>query len=88
MTLSSFMMKEKIVSLADLRHNPSKTLKGFVRVVSNSHGMKTNGFFMDKAAFLELLETIEYASPLFWNELEKSVNPDASPPKRSKNASA
>ena len=66
------MLKEKIVRLSELRHDPKKALKGFVRVVSDNHGLKTDGFFMDNAAFLELLETLEYGSPFFWNELERS----------------
>ena len=72
MTLSGFMLKEKIVRMTELGRNPGKTLKGFVRVVSDGRGLRTSGFFLDKSAFLDLLETLGYASPVFWDELEKS----------------
>ena len=72
MVLPSLIMREKIIKMSELRHNPKKALKGFVRVMSDSHGLKTSGFFMDKKAFLELMESMEYSSPAFWDELEKS----------------
>ena len=72
MVLSSLLLKEKIVKMADLRHNPKKILKGFIRVVTDNHGLKTSGFFMDKRAFMDLLEALEYTNPNFWSELERS----------------
>ena len=73
MVLPLLLLKEKVANLSQLRHNPQKTLKGFVRLISASNGgFKTNGFFLDKDAFADLLESIEYSAPEFWNELEQS----------------
>ncbi len=72
MVLPSLLLKEKIVSLSELKINPKRALKGFVRVVFDDHGLKTSGFFMDKEAFLEILESMEYSNAEFWTELKKS----------------
>lgn len=72
MVLPAFLLKEKIVDVTQLRHNPEKSLKGFVRLVSEKHGLKTSGFFFDKEAFVNFLEALEYSSKEFWNEIEKS----------------
>ena len=72
MVLPSLLMREKVVKISDIRHNPKKALKGFVRVVSDKNGLHTDGFFLDKAAFMDLLESMEYSDPGFWDELERS----------------
>ena len=72
MTWPSLLLKEKIVSLSQLRNNPVKALKGFVRVVFDNKRLKTSGFFLDKEAFEELLEWLEYSTPEFWDEIDKS----------------
>ena len=70
--LPLLLLKERVAKLSELRRNPKKILKGFVRLVSDERGLKTNGFFLDKAAFEDLLETLEYSSPEFWKEIEAS----------------
>ena len=73
MTLPSLLLKEKVIDLAQLRHHPEKILKGFVRVVTHKNGIKTGGFFLDIEAFEELLESLEYSSKEFWDEMGKSL---------------
>lgn len=54
---------------------PSRTLRGFVRLVKKGNGqtkMTTKGFYMDKNTFADFLEYLEYSSPSFWQEIEKS----------------
>ena len=72
MTFPMMLLKEKVVELSQLRNHPEKILKGFVRVVTNKNGLKTSGFFMDKEAFENLLDSLEFTTTEFWEEMEKS----------------
>jgi len=72
MVLPSLLLKERVVKLSQLRVNPDKTLTGFIRVVSDNGGLKTKGFLLDKEAFIDLLESMEYSGPEFWEEIEQS----------------
>jgi hypothetical protein len=72
MVLPSLLLKEKVVKLSALHNKPEIILRGFVRLVSDKNGLKTKGFFLDKVAFLDLLESIEYSSPEFWDEIDRS----------------
>ena len=72
MVLPIMLLKERVAKLSELRRNPKKVLKGFVRLVSDEGGLKTSGFFLDKEAFEDLLETLEYSSAGFWKEIEVS----------------
>ena len=72
MVMPALLLKEKVVKLSQLHNNPHKSLKGFVRLVSGKNGLKTQGFFLDKESFEDLLESMEYSSPKFWDEIERS----------------
>ncbi len=74
MVIPNLLLKEKIINITDLHRAPEKILRGFVRLVSDRHGIKTAGFFFDTEAFASLLEALEYASPEFWDEIEESRN--------------
>lgn len=70
--LIPFLLKEKVVQLSELKKDPRKTLRGFVRVVNDQNGMTTRGFFMDEETFEDFLEYLEYKTPEFRKEIEKS----------------
>ncbi|MBI4692011.1 MAG: hypothetical protein HY773_01005 [Candidatus Terrybacteria bacterium] len=70
--MSNLILKEKIAKLSDIKSNPAKILRGFVRVVAEKRGFPTKGFFFDKNAFEDLLENLEYLTPEFWNEIKIS----------------
>lgn len=72
MTLSTLLLKEKVVDVSQLRRHPERLLHGFVRVVSKGQRLRTNGFFLDPDTFESLMESLEYASPEFWERIEKS----------------
>lgn len=70
--MNKLLLKEKLVKLSDIKANPAKKLKGFVRIVSEKGKLSTKGFFLDKQAFEDLLESLEYSSTKFWNEISRS----------------
>ena len=70
--MSKLLLKEKLVKLSEIKANPSKKLKGFVRIVSGKNQFTTKGFFLDKQAFEDLIEELEYSSDKFWHEIAKS----------------
>lgn len=70
--MTKLLLKEKLVKVSDLGTDPGKKLKGFIRIVSGKDQFTTKGFFLDKQAFEDLLESLEYSSAKFWSEIEKS----------------
>jgi len=66
------LLKEKFVKLSEIKANPDKKLKGFIRIVSGKNKFTTKGFFFDKQAFEDLIEELEYSSDKFWNKITKS----------------
>ncbi len=70
--MTDLILKERIAKISEIKSNPGKMLRGFVRVVSNKKGLLTKGFFFDKNTFEELLEEMEYTNPEFWKEIKLS----------------
>lgn len=70
--LIPFLLKEKIVPFSAVKKNPTSVLRGFVRVVKDADGLATKGFYMDRNTFGDFLEYLQYSSPSFWEEIEKS----------------
>ncbi|MDA2936239.1 hypothetical protein MYX06_03415 [Patescibacteria group bacterium AH-259-L05] len=70
--MNKLLLKEKLVRLSDIKANPTEKLKGFVRIVSEKGKLSTKGFFFDKQAFEDLLESLEYSSTKFWGEISRS----------------
>ena len=70
--MNKLLLKEKLVKLSEIKTNPYKKLKGFVRIVCGKNQSTTKGFFFDKQAFEDLIEELEYSSDKFWEEITKS----------------
>ncbi|NOY35722.1 MAG: hypothetical protein GXP44_02290 [bacterium] len=70
--MTNLILREKIARMSDVKSNPAKTLKGFVRVVAEGKGAATRGFFFDKDAFEDFLENMEYSTQEFWKEIGAS----------------
>ena len=68
--MTELLLKEKLLPLSKLPATARKKLKGVLRIVDKEG--KTYGLFLDKEAMEELLEDLEYSSPEFWEEYEKS----------------
>lgn len=68
--MTNLITKERIAKISEIKSNPSKVLKGFVRIVSEDKTVSTKGFFFDKNAFEDFLENLEYLNPKFWKEIK------------------
>ena len=60
--MTNLILREKIAKMSEVKSNPAKTLRGFVRVVAEDKKATTRGFFFDKDAFEDLLESMEYST--------------------------
>jgi hypothetical protein len=67
---ATVLLGEEVVSLKSFLANPSKYLKGVVRVVDNN--TRSVGIFLDAKALEELLEDLEASSPAFLASLDTS----------------
>lgn len=67
---ATVLLGEEVVSLKSFLANPSKYLKGVVRVVDNN--TRSVGIFLDAKALEELLEDLEASSPAFLASLDAS----------------
>jgi len=70
--MTNLILKEKIAKMSEVKSNPAKVLKGFVRVVTENNTSDTKGFFFDKDTFEDFLENMEYSTSKFWEELNLS----------------
>jgi len=67
--MTELLLKEKLLPLSKFPSSVKEKLKGVLRIVDKG---ETYGLFLDKEAMEELLEGLEYSSPEFWEEIEKS----------------
>jgi hypothetical protein len=68
--MTELLLKEKLLLLTKLPSSVREKLKGVLRIVDKEG--RTYGLFLDREAMEELLEDLEYSSPEFWAEIEKS----------------
>lgn len=68
--MTELLLKEKLLPLVKLPVSVREKLKGVLRIIDKEG--QTYGLFLDKEAMAELLEDLEYSSPEFWAEIEKS----------------
>ena len=68
--MTELLLKEKLLSLSKLPSSVREKLNGVLRIVDKDG--RTYGLFLDKQALEELSEDLEYASPKFWEQVEKS----------------
>ena len=68
--MTELLLKEELLSLSKLPLSVREKLRGVLRIVDKKG--ETYGLFLDREAIEELLEDLEYSSPEFWEEIEKS----------------
>ena len=68
--MSELLLKEKTLPLSQLSFPTRKKLQGVLRIIDKEG--ETFGLFLDKKAIADFSEDIEYSSPEFWEEIEKS----------------